>query len=307
MQKQWMLLIFLCVQQIGNAQLIPFGLDLTPRGRIVFSHGEPNYNGNLDEPARVSCDGEASYVWDWRNVKYQFLTIFNFPESQVIHIPIDQPSLRLSDTMILDYKSASVLTFVTGAEVRNPNRFYDEFEGLGLNDSIANSLKMKLTQYIHQYRGKYVSDEILDGLKDQLSETDTIIDDKPVFIYSADRLVFYNYQDTLLTSVIAAYSFGRIEFDSLRYDEAGKMVYFSNEIIGEIRNEYFMEYNQENQLTTVMNQFSDAEDSFKEIRSEITKYGYDRFGEINCRSILHNDGIWRDCFFQKEPFKVLEK
>lgn len=327
MRKILFLFYCLCLLQTGNTQTIPLGLNLTPGGKVVFSEGEPNYNGNLDNPVEVSCDGAESYMEDLRNVKYNMLTIVEFPDESWVLPNRNDPSRMNDTTSYYDsenndsypwyfYDSTQTLYFVLDSsfvidsvynnEVSDSKpvqpKFNDDVVGLELTDERVAMLKQKLRNYVNDHYGKVEPYSDQNDLQIELSHEDSVVDKYAVYDYLVDKLVFYNYTDDLLTSVIGYhYDYG-VEFDSLRYDAAGNMTYFSTEGIGSIRNEYYMEYNKFNQVIKVINHYSSAgntdEESYINPDIEVVKFGYNPNGNVKSKSRYQEDGTWLKCSFK---------
>ncbi len=320
------LFLFYCLFffQTGNAQTIPLGLNLTSGGKIVFSEGEPNYNGNLDNPVEVTCDGAESYMEDLRNVKYNMLTIVEFPDESWV-LPSQNDPSRMNDTTSyydsenndsyfgLFYDTTQTFYFVLDSSLSNAENvvsdskpaqptFNDDIVGLELTDERVAMLKQKLRNYVNDHYGKVEPYSDQNDLQIELSHEDSVVDKYAVYDYLVDKLVFYNYTGDFLTSVIGYhYNYG-VEFDSLRYDAAGNMTYFSTEGIGSIRNEYYMEYNKFNQVVKVTNHYSSAgntdEESYIHPDIEILKFEYNTNGNVISKSRYLEDGTWLKCSFK---------
>ncbi len=318
MRKQLIVCLFLTFLLDGNAQLIPFGLDVSPEGKIAFSVFPPNYNGNLDDTAYVLLDNGQIIVRDRRNVNYEFLTILEAPEERSV-TNLD-PSQRYdttnneSDTkdtvfwIIPVYPDPGFsFEMIDSGAVMNPDKFSDEMHGSGLNDSIGRVLKTRVEQFAYQYMEKVVSEEVKEQLQKELSEVDTVIDGTYIYDYLVDGFVFYTYQEDKLVRAIAYDWNGSVQFDSLTYDSKGNLVRFSREHIGLNADVYCFEYDSDNKLLemTRINYYLDS--SEYERIPQVWKYGYNKNGLINRRSELQIDGTWLNCSFQKEPFELTEK
>lgn len=317
MHKQLIVCLFLAFLLKGNAQLIPFGLDVSPEGKILFSEFPPNYNGNLDDTTFVLCNGHESIV-DLRNVNYEFLTILEAPE--------ERSTTNLDPSRIYDttnYESHSndtaiwivpvfpdpgfTFELIGSGTVLNPDMFYDEMHGSGLNDSIGRVLKKRVEQYAYEYMGKDVPDVIKEQLQKELSEVDSIIAGTYFYDYLVDGFVFYTYHEDKLVRAIAYDWNGWVQFDSLTYDSKGNLVRFSREHIGLNTDRYCFEYNSDSKLVemTRVDYYLDVPEN--ERIPQVWKYGYSKDGVINRRSELQADGTWLSCSFQKEPFLPTEK
>lgn len=329
MKKVFFLFYCLFFLQTGNTQTIPLGLNLTPGGKVVFSEAEPNYNGNLDNPVEVSNDGMAPYIEDWRNLKIDLLTIVDFPDESWV-LPNQNDPSRMNDTTTyydwekndsyfgLFYDSTQTFYFVLDSslvidsvsnEVSDSEpvqpKFEDDVVGLELTDERVAMLKEKLRNYVNEHYGKVEPYDDRNDLQIELSHEDSVVDKYAVYDYLVDKLVFYNYTGDLLTSVIGYhYDYG-VEFDSLRYDAAGNMTYFSTEGIGSTRNEYYMEYNKFNQVTKVTKHYSSAgntnEESYINPDIEVVKFEYNPNGNVMSKSYYQEDGSWLKCSFKPVP------
>ena len=313
------LFLFLVFQSCVNAQWIPLGLDISPEGKVLFSHFPPNFNGNLDDTTYILENGEQ-YLWDRRNVNYSFLTIFEAPEEYVSSNL--QPS-RMYDTTgyfepvfvgsqwvshyNFDFTDRVYPVADSLSETYDPDKFYDELQGLGLNDSIGKVLKRKVEEYAYRYMGNMVPEEVEKSLQVELSEVDTVINGKYVYDYLADQFKYYTYQNDKLVRAIAYEWNGSVEFDSLKYDLKGNLVYFSREQIGVVKDEYCFEYNTQNKLVEVSynNYYFGYPEQDRIPR--VWEFGYDKKGVINRRFELLTDGSWSSVYFQREPFELSEK
>jgi hypothetical protein len=317
MRKTIVLFSLLCCVPGGYSQVNPYGLSLTPDGKIEWVLGEPNYNGNMDDPVDVRC-GEESYRQDRRNVHYEFLTILEMPDQKWVDASNRDPSRQYDTTYSYPETGTAGFTGVsfepgfavvwydtsaqTIASKDSEAEFRDDITGLNLNDSLAALLKLKIASHIHAFRGKYEPYEARHALYTELSCIDSVTDKEAVYDYLVDRLVFYSYQGNRLTSVMGYHWDSGVEFDSLQYDAAGNMVYFSREQIGSIRHAYSFEYNDNRQVSEITHQYSTAgnsdEDSYRQQDTEVIRFGYDDAGNVNSRSVLQEDGSWLMCRFE---------
>lgn len=319
MHKQLIVCLFLAFLVNGNAQLIPFGLDVSPQGKMEFSLFPPNYNGNLDDTTYVLCNDGQVIVRDKRNVNYEFLTILEAPEERSV-TNLD-PS-RMYDTTNYESDINDVMMWITpvylldpgltfeiidSGVVMNPDKFSDEMHGSGLNDSIGHILKKKVEEYAYHYMEKVVPEEVKEQLRKELSEVDTIIDGTYIYDYLVDGFVFYTYQEDKLVRAIAYDWNGWVQFDSLTYDSKGNLVRFFREHIGLNTDVYCFEYDSDNKLQEMTRAYYYLDSPENERIPQVWKYGYNKDGEINRRSELQIDGTWISCSFQKEPFELTEK
>ena len=318
MKKLPILFLLLCFLENTNAQVNPYGLDITAKGKVVFSMTEPNYNGNVEDPTEVKCDGDEPQIVDWRNVQYDFLTIVDYPDEKWTEPSNLDPS-RVNDTTISkgemdrsklnpywETKDSAFITLVyTGSSSGTNRPFQDEAYGLELSDELVAKLKIKLQAYVRKYRDVEDTDDAFAKLRNELSTVDTVIEKRTVYDYLVDKLVFYNYNenDQLMGVIGYHWSLG-VEVDSLHYDEKGNLVYFSRETIGGGKDEYSIEYDDSDRVIRMTHLQSSVEEKNSFDRDptdfETVNYTYDNSGTVNSKSIQLPDWSWYTCTFQRK-------
>lgn len=326
MQKIIILIFSIVFLQSAKTQTILYGLDIDIHGKVVFSEWEQNWTSEVTNPVSVMCDGTDVYIDEWRNAKYEFLTIVEYPDESWTWPSRNDPSnmndttdydsynngnewmsgIVLFDTTMSTYSYYPVDSFPQDAVAETENvqikkKFQDEIIGLELTEERIAMLKTKLRNYVNHYYGKVEPYEARLDLWSELSVEDSVVEKMAVYDYLVDKLVFYNYSGDQLTSAIGYYYDYGIEFDTLRYDDKGNMIYFSRESIGGTRNEYYIEYNAQSQVSKLTQHYSSVgdtdEDSYINPMIEVNKFEYNSHGKIKAKLFYHEDGSWGRCTF----------
>lgn len=304
------------------AQINPLGIYIDIDGKIKFWESEANPNGNVDNPVYIRCGVDTSF-YDLRNLKYDHLTFLDAPRGSSTFpsnidpsrvnetMPLEgftehQPysTMFIVDTIALIYKLPDSTKLADLDLVKTQKmRFRDEVRGDGLTDSIVETLKTKLTGYIKHYYGKHEPFEAREELHTEISHYDTVINKQAVYDYLVDKLVFYKYRNDKLTSIMGYHWNLGVEFDSLRYDEFGNLIYFSRESIGSLRDEFYFEYNQNGQVILAKSFLSGSigeskNDLITDYIIETLRFTYSTSGILNSKSVLQKSGKWHTCYFQ---------
>lgn len=304
-----------------HAQINPLGVYLKIDGKINFWHCEANRNGQVTDTVILTYNNDKEII-DLRNLKYDLLTFVDAPrtiwtspcnidpsrindtiEPEPINYinylnPIISFSIEpfvLNDTILIENKNSSV--------VKN-NYFADDIRGDGLNDSTIAVVKNILSKYINQY---YNSDPSIDNrekLRYKLSMPDTIINHKAVYDYLVDLFIVHDFDTNQNLSRVIGYHWNYgLEIDSLKYDPLNRLIYFSRESIGSIRQQYFFTYDKYSRVTQVKNYYStvgiNAERaSYTKSDVYTMKFTYNKSGKINSKSHLQKDGKWITTYFE---------
>ena len=304
-----------------HAQINPLGVYLEIDGKINFWHCEANRNGQVTDTVILTYNNDKEII-DLRNLKYDLLTFVDAPRT-IWTSPCNIDPSRINDTIepepINDINylnpiiSFSIEPFVLNntilienknSSVVKNNYFADDIRGDGLNDSTIAVVKNILSKYINQY---YNSDPSIDNrekLRYKLSMPDTIINHKAVYDYLVDLFIVHDFDTNQNLSRVIGYHWNYgLEIDSLKYDPLNRLIYFSRESIGSIRQQYFFTYDKYSRVTQVKNYYStvgiNAERaSYTKSDMYTMKFTYNKSGKINSKSHLQKDGKWITTYFE---------
>jgi hypothetical protein len=293
----------------------PLGLYIDIDGHVKFWTAEANRNGNVDDTVFVSYNGTRELI-DLRNLKYNYLTLLEAPREAATSKCNLDPSARYDTTVVsevetqfkpigysltfsqLNYYGTPTIEYMTNDTSPKQNEFADDIRGIGLNDTNIKEVKTILAAYINRLKGKWEDDDDREALRKKLSLPDTIIEKKAVYDYLIDLFVVHNYDSkNRLTKVIGYHWDLGVEVDSLSYDKRGKLIYFSRDKIGSIRNEFFFKYNKyalvsdvKHVYTTVGINKHTTQYAHPEVHK--MKFAYNNAGKMSAQSHLQNDGTW---------------
>lgn len=321
MKSTFIVFAFIFLIAYNSIAQNPLGIYLDIDGKVKFWESEANRNGNLDDTVYVTFSGEKQLM-DLRNLKYDHLTFLEAPRGFATSSCNLDPS-RVNDTtrsydsenqinstnFIFDINQALFILEYTKLDDTSKisseqNQFLDDIRGDGLNDSTIKEVKEILLEYINRYTGKWEPYEAREELQSKLSTPDTVIEQKAVYDYLVDLFVAYNYDKmNRLTKVIGYHCSLGVEVDSLNYDLTGKLIYFSRDKIGSIRNEFFFEYNDYNQVSNVIYIYSTVgtnRDTPQYTNPQIQKmkFTYNPEGIMNSQSQLQKDGNWLTTYYE---------
>jgi hypothetical protein len=323
MKKQVIFIVisFIAITDIV-AQINPLGLYVDIDGKVKFWENEENRNGNVDDTVYISFNSDR-HLDDLRNLKYNYLTLIEAPSSDWITLSNLDPS-RINDTSrsIAHDSKFSVDTYTFGENhfcysyltnqsffikidtSSNDSRkhlFSDESRGTGLTDSVLILVKSKLNDYINRNCGNLYSDEELEQLHKEISTYNTIIDGVAIFDYIVDLIVTYDYDKKDRLTRVLGYHWSRpVEVDSLKYDKAGNLSYYSREQIGSGgRREYFFKYDKSGRVTNVKERYCSAvsKNSIDISYSNDIKFTYNKIGKMNSKAVLQ-EGKWLSYYFE---------
>lgn len=310
----------------------PLGVYIDIDGKVKFWAGEANRNGNMDDTVYTSFKGKRQLI-DLRNLKYDDLTLLEAPRYIATSICNMDPSIHYDttdragpDTQInvtksfIDHNPTLLYTIPTTsvdisqafsatpnhpAKIRPAQKeFRDDIRGAGLNDSTIKEVKAILVEYINRLTGNWEGNDDREALRRKLSLPDTIIEKKAVYDYLVDLFVVHHYDSkNRLTKVIGYHWNLGVEVDSLRYDKAGNLVYFSRDKIGSIRKEFIFTYNKNARVSTVSYMYSTVganRNTTHYTHPEIQKmkFTYTNSGIMNSQSQLQKDGKWLTTYYE---------
>lgn len=303
------------------AQVNPLGLYVDIDGKVKFWRSEANRNGNVDDTVYISFNGQT-LLDDLRNLKYDYLTIVEAPRS-IYTTPSNLDPSRINDTslysnlnetfngnisptlIIFDSKSSNTCVVPeTLPVIQNQNFFYDDIRGDGLNDTVITKVKTILIEYVNRYSKNWVAYDERNDLYMRLSHYDTVVEKIAIYDYLVDLFITYDYDTNGHLSRVISYHWNSgVELDSLKYDEKGKLIYFLRESIGDIRNEYYFDYNEYGQVTNVSSHYSTVGPNIEAIHYanpyiEKMKFTYNNAGRMNSKSILQKEGNWLTHYFE---------
>jgi hypothetical protein len=314
MKKQVLLLAISIIAMTDIvAQINPLGLYVDVDGKVKFWENEANRNGNVEDTVYISFNGDT-HLEDLRNLKYNHLTLIEASSSDWI-TPSNLDPSRINDTSrsISNGSKFAVNTYAfgenhftyyylsnqrisikmdTSSNYKCKRLFSDESRGSGLNDSVLSLVKSKLNHYINRNYGKPWSGEKLEQLHKEISAYDTIIDGVAIFDYIVDLIIAYDYDEKdRLTRVLGYHWSQPVEVDSLKYDKAGNLIYFSREQIGMKRREYFFKYDKSGRVTSVHERERSAgsENSIDVSFSNKIKFTYNKVGVMNSKTVLREE------------------
>lgn len=297
-----------------NSQVIPYGLYIDVDGKVKFWEAEANKRGYIVDSVITTC-GSEKYIDDIVNLKYDQLTVLEFLDEDWTMESSGDPS-RINDTtsttdnsnlngtiwsIPIYYDLDTIVNEKTKQTKANVPKLDDIIRGSQLSDSVVTKLKVKLTNFIHANQGIYMLDEIRNGLHEELSHYDTVIEQVAIYDYLVDHLVFYTYEKNKLKSAIGYHWSLGVEIDSLQYDKKGRLIYFSRESIGTSKHTYCFTYDKKGRVNALKTRYSFANyegQPFVEGPTSETKYTYNKEGVINSKSILLEDGSWNTCYFE---------
>jgi hypothetical protein len=322
MKKQVLILVFSIIAMPDIiAQINPLGLFVDIDGKVKFWENEANENGSIDDTVYISFNGET-LLYDLRNLKYNYLTLIEAPSSDWI-TPSNLDPSRINDTsQSTSYDSKfSMGTYTFGEDhfsyhyfndqslqliidtLSNDSRkhlFSDESRGAGLTDSVLTLVKSKLNNFVNRNYGKSCSDEELEQLQKEISSYDTVIDYVANFDYIVDLIITYDYdKKNRLTKVLGYHWNHSVEVDSLEYDNAGNLSYFSREQIGSGRREYFFKYDKSGRVTIVKERYRSEvpKNSINIAYTNDIKFKYNKAGTMISKAVLQ-DGKWLSYYFE---------
>ncbi|MBL4704247.1 MAG: hypothetical protein JKY54_06985 [Flavobacteriales bacterium] len=303
MKQTIVIIITLFTFQSGYSQINPIGLLLNLNGTIEVHTGPPNYNGRLDNPVYVICDTDT-VIWDLRNVRYDQLTIIEAPK-YIYPSNLDPSYEEYENTLDFDFTNSTIpiygedsglIIFNNDSAVfsaNKTNRFRDEIIGVGMiNNANIQLMKTKLSNHIKHYLGNSTDEEDLQRIYYELSTPDSIVDGEMRYDYLIDKLIFYNYEANKLTSIMGYHWNYGVEFDSLKYDSFGSLIYFLREEVGSLRDEIFLSYDKKNRVTGMIRTYGYADSSPSITESKFT---YDLNGILNSKSTRTENGSWEIC------------
>ncbi len=303
------------------AQINPLGLYLNTDGKVNFWHTEPNRNGQLTDTVIISFNNQQEII-DLRNLKYDYLTFIESPRT-IWTLPCNQDPSKIKDTITelknnINYLaptqtySFEPFVFKDSLSVNNTdksndlknNYFTDDIRGDGLTDSVIASVKKILIQYINQYYNSYLTTENSEKLRYKLSFPDTVIDGKSMYDYLVDLFITYDFdkKHNLYRVIGYHWDYG-VEIDSLKYDQSNRIIYFSRESLGSIRQEFLFNYDAHGRVIKVINKYSSVginanSESYINPDIYVTKFTYDKSGNLNSKSTLIKEGNWNTIYFR---------
>jgi YD repeat-containing protein len=301
-------------------QVNPLGVYIDIDGKVKFWETEENRNGHLEDSVLITFNGKTE-LSDLRNFKYDYLTIVEAPRARWTLPNNIDPSIRYDTTQITRTDSARLSNAEATqnffpffwalksvpkpvAKTLGPAYFMNDIRGAGLNDSILNIVKSKLTDYANTHYNKYLPDEARNDLRTELSSPDTVINGITVYDYLVDMLVIYDYDKKKRLSRVLGYHWDYgVELDSLKYNKAGNLIYFSRESIGGTRNEYFFKYNKLGKVSDLLHQYSSVghnadSPSYTNPDRHSTRFTYDKTGRMNTQSHWQKEKTWLTSYFE---------
>jgi YD repeat-containing protein len=287
---------------------IPLGCYVNPDGHLVFEEVEPNYNGHLTDTVFLVWDNE-NYIEDLRNFTYDYLTVITHPGDYQFLPSSNDPSRRYDTSaneipLVNEGIQMNVLNpFVVGngiteqldsiqhatssnvIEYNYP--FTSELIGVGITAENTIEIKQIIANYIACNSGYWEDTEDRLFLQHQLSEIDTVIDQRAIYDYLVDQLVEYTYNDEHQLVRIVNYNWNSgVAFWNLLYYPTGELYEIHCEQLVGLQVTYTFEYNSIGQLITVSechatsganrstNQYTDPD-------RQVTRFTYNENGFIN--------------------------
>ncbi len=304
----------------GFCQTNSLGLYVDIDGEIKFWEGERNLRGYIKDTVLITF-GKKTFYEDLGNLKQIDLTLLEYPKDNwhmltqkddtfQINDPSFESSLINGSFTIPDSIVFSLIHNIDSSKYE-PNellenrkiKYMDNITGDGLTDSIVDMLKVKLALYVKRYYGKTEPDKARHELYLELSDYDSIVNKIEVYDYLVDQLILYDYTHNQLNGIIRYHWNTGVEFDSLRYDESGQLVYFSRESIGSSRDEFYFEYNQFGKVIKtkcfLAGYVGDSESDLKKSYTvEYITYAYDEYGVLNSKSLTRSNGSLEIYFYE---------
>lgn len=132
-------------------------------------------------------------------------------------------------------------------EVASRYENYVDYEG-DLGDTLETYFTQLLREYAFNNWEKH-GIEISKPIHTLLVERDTVSDNEVHFDYKIKKLIFYNYTNNNLTSVIAFKDqYYGIEYDSLTYNKKNQLIAYHYNQIGDGGDEVFLEYDRKGRV-----------------------------------------------------------
>lgn len=305
MARRNLVFIFILITFRFTAQVIPHGLYIDFDGKVKFRDAEPNLRGYVEDTVFVIFYNDT-IVDDLYNVLYNDLTLIESPDDGWTLPSSGDPS-RVNDTTEFNERSYSnnpltfnvptiwIDTFVLQETQKELiNKYSDLIRGDKLTIENIEKIRTLLQKYQRENYGMAIPYQTRNDLYVELSHYDSVVDKIAVYDYLVDHVVFYNYDSEKLTSILGYHWNLGVEFDSLHYDKRGKLVYFSRESLGSIRNEFFFEYDRKKRVISSKHFYSITPNSDEGLmvreEHETVNYEYKK-GTLISKSVKTIDGI----------------
>ncbi len=305
MRKSILLLLLVILFSFVKAQVIPFGLMMTVSGKLEQVE-MLNYRSYIKDTFYIEYQNQYCYG-DPENFTTSFLLLIE-PPSDYSKTPSNMDPSRRYDTSYVEEipsipnqyyislynPTASVYYLIDttiffqdtlhSSEKPAFQPHYDEWIGLNITDSNLVQIKSILRNYVHQLWGKNDRDDLRWELHQVLSEPDSIEEKIPCFDFILDQVLFYNYQDTFLTSILGYHWDYGVEIDSLRYDKKGNVIYYARETPGVFRHELHFKYDHKKRIISIdkvyLTWLDQNDDDYEESIRENYQFKYNREGKL---------------------------
>lgn len=313
MHKSKLLILILLFTSFAQAQVIPFGLMMTEKGKLQQVE-DINYRGYIVDTIYLEYNNKFEFG-DSENFTVGFLTFMEPPSEYSQSTSNMDPSRRYDTSYVEEITNPStspfyfinpqlmypysidtnvIFTVIVDSTIKTSFQpHYDEWVGLNITDSNLVQIKSILRNYVTELWGKNDRDDKRWELHQQLSQPDTIIEKIPCFDYIVDKVLFYNYQDTFLTSILGYHWDYGVEIDSLRYDRKGNVIYYGRETPGIFRHELHFKYDRKGRIISFekiyLSLFNQEDDFYKESDKIIYLYKYNKQGKISEIKVIQKD------------------
>lgn len=299
---------------ILQAQVIPFGLMMNEKGRLQQVE-DINYRGYIVDTIYLEYNDKLEFG-DVGNFIQSFLILIE-PPSDYSRTPSNMDPSRQYDTSYVEVippYSTSESIFFINPQTNYPYSIdsnvvftvcidsireasfqphYDEWVGLNVTDSNLVQIKSILRNYVSELWGRNDRDDKRWELHQILSDPDSVVDKIPVFDYVLDLVLFYNYQDTFLQSILGYHWDYGVELDSLRYDRKGNIIYYARETPGVFRHELQFKYDRQRRIISVdkvyLSWLDQNNEFYEESIRETYQYKYNKQGKISEITVFQKD------------------
>lgn len=289
---------------------------------------EPNRRGFVGDTVLVRF-GNESYFEDLGNIKYDGLTFIEAPGERWTMPQYGDPSWENDTTAAKDYSEGiydftfdptDISIVLVNDSLQEPlqpqQQFTNYTRGAGLTDSILTQVNKRIAAHVRKYIGRAEPYEAREDLRSELSMIDSVIENESgdgyvgSYDYLVDMSVAYNYDKGRLLNIVGYHWNYGCEFDSLRYDRKGRIVYYSREMTGFARNEYHFTYNRKGQVELVESRYIGFPDESVNYgtaeHTETVKFTYTKKGILNSRSQLNpENGTWLTVYYEMSDQSIV--